>query len=51
MNIFPILFDANGSQKSEMAAHKPEILISQSVYNIGEKCQSQNSCFQSPGVE
>ena len=51
MNKFSILCDASGTQKSKMAAHKREILIYQPVYNIAEKFQSRNPCFQSPGVE
>ena len=32
--LFSILRDASGSQKSKMSAHEPEILVSQHVYNI-----------------
>ena len=44
--LFFILCGASESQKSKMAAHKPEILISQHVYNIAEKFQRQHPCFQ-----
>ena len=46
MKIFSIQCDASGSQKSKMAAHKPEILISHPVCNITAKFQKQLPCFQ-----
>ena len=46
MKIFPILCDTSRSQKSKMAANKPEIRISQPVYNITAKSQKQLLCFQ-----
>ena len=37
---FPILGESSGREKSKMAAHKPEIFISQPVYNITAKFDS-----------
>ena len=51
MKTFPILCDASGSQKSKMAARKPEILISQLVYNIAEKFQRRHQCFRGQGIQ
>ena len=45
MKIFSILCDTSGSQKSKMAAHKPEILISQPVYNITAKFKKTTHMF------
>ena len=46
MKLFLILCYASGSHKSKMAAHKPEILISQPVHNVAAKFQRLYSCFQ-----
>ena len=46
MEIFFILCDASGSQKSKMADHTPEKLISQSVYDIAAQFQRLYPCFQ-----
>ena len=44
MKLFTILCGSSGSQKSKMVAHKPEILISQLVYNITAEFQRQLPC-------
>ena len=46
MKLYSILWGASGSQKSKMAVLKEEILISLHVYNIIEKFQRLNICFQ-----
>ena len=47
ITLFSILCNGSGSQKSKMAAHKPEILISQPVYNITAKFKFQiNWCYK-----
>ena len=46
-----ILYYASGSQKSKMAAHKPEILISQPVYNITAQFQRLYPCFRGLGIQ
>ena len=51
MKIFLILCDATGSQKSKMADHKPEILISKSVCNITAQFQQLYPCFQGPEIQ
>ena len=45
-----ILYYASGSQKFKMAVHKPEILISQPVYNITAPFQRLYPCFRGPGI-
>ena len=42
MQLFSVLCGAKQSKKSEMATHKPEILISQPVYNIAAQFQPQH---------
>ena len=51
MKLFSILWGASGSHKSKMAVLKEEILISQHVYNITEKFQRLDICFQGCGFE
>ena len=51
MKLFLILCYASGSHKSKMAAHKPEILISQPVHNVAAKFQRLYSCFQGSGIQ
>ena len=46
ITLFSILCNESGSQKSKMAANKPEILTSQPVYNITATFQKQFRCFQ-----
>ena len=43
MKLLSILCGASGSQKSKMAAHKDEALISQLVYNIAAQFQRRQS--------
>ena len=45
MELFSLLCDASGSHKSKMAAHKPEVLISQPVHNVSAKFQRRYSIF------
>ena len=49
--LFSILCDASGSQKSEIAAYKPEKLIYQSLYNITGQFQLPHLCFQGPRIQ
>ena len=48
MKLFTILCGASGSQKFKVTAHKPEILIFQSVYNIAAQFHRLYPCFQGP---
>ena len=48
---FLILCNASGYQQSKKADHKPEILISQSVYNIAAQFQRLYPCFQGPEIQ
>ena len=61
MELFPTLWDETGSQKSKMAAAKPEVLDSQLLGEVETKFQmlyphcwgpaSQGSCFQYCGMK
>ena len=48
---FPTSCNASRHQQSKMAGHKPEILISQSVYNIAAQFQRLYLCFWGPGIQ
>ena len=48
--LFSILCGTSGSKYSKMAVLKEEILISQHIYNIADKLQRQNPCFQGWGI-
>ena len=45
ISYFFILFDTSRSQNFKMAAHKPEVLIFQPLYNVAAKFQRQYPCF------
>ena len=48
---FPTSCNASRHQQFKMAGHKPEILISQSVYNIAAQFQRLFLCFWGPGIQ
>jgi len=51
MGLLKMLYDQTGSEKSNMAAFKPEVPISKLVDKIGMKIQRLYICFRGPATQ